>query len=131
MSGVHTVAEPENAWAGQGAVLLDIGGDIGALVVAMPPSLVGLEVEIRPLHGSRHHHGSGDHDHGHDHDGHEHLAHVAVVERPIGEGRLPSLVFGELEEGRYDLFEKGRPDDVALTVEVTGGLVTTATWPTP
>jgi hypothetical protein len=122
MTTVHSVAEPENAWAGQGAVLLDIGGDVGALVVAMPPALVGLEVEIRPLDGPHHHHG-------HDHDGHQHLAHVAVVERPVGEGRLPSLVFGELEEGRYDLFEKGRPDDVALSVVVTGGLVTTATWP--
>jgi hypothetical protein len=127
VNAVTTVPEPENGWAGQGAVLLDIGGDVGALVVAMPPSLVGLEVEIRPLDGS-HHHG---HEHGHDHDGHLHLAHVAVVERPVGEGRLPSLVFGELEEGRYDLFEKGRPDDVALSVDVTGGLVTTATWPMP
>ena len=26
----------ENPYAGQGAVLLDIGGDIGALVVEMP-----------------------------------------------------------------------------------------------
>jgi hypothetical protein len=29
-------AEPENAWAGQGAVLLDIGGDVGALVIGAP-----------------------------------------------------------------------------------------------
>ena len=45
------------------------------------------------------------------------------------EGRLPSLVFPALESGRYELFEKGRPDAVALWVEVTGGVVTTADWP--
>ncbi len=131
MSGVITevmpsAAEPENAWAGQGAVLLDIGGDVGALVVAMPESTLGLEVEIRPLDGQpvhphAHHHGDGH--------THEHLAHVAVVARPVAEGRLPSLVFPALESGRYELFEKGRPEAVALWVEVTGGVVTTADWP--
>ena len=126
-----TLAEPENAWAGQGAVLLDIGGDVGALVVAMPPSMVGLEVEIRPLDG---HDGQHDHDHehghghGHDH-GKDHLAHVAVVARPVGDGYQPSLVFADLAAGRYELFEKGRPDAVALRVEVTGGDVAGAEWP--
>jgi hypothetical protein len=131
MSGVITevrapATEPENAWAGQGAVLLDIGGDVGALVVAMPEPTLGLEVEIRPLdgqhvHAHAHHHGDGH--------THEHLAHVAVVARPVAEGRLPSLVFPALESGRYELFEKGRPEAVALWVEVTGGDVTRADWP--
>ena len=44
-------------------------------------------------------------------------------------GTVPSLVFGELTAGRYDLFEKGRPDDVVLTVDVDGGQVTAAAWP--
>ena len=122
MSTTAAVAEPENAWAGQGAVVLDIGGDIGALVVSMPESTVGLEVEIRPLDGQ---HVPG---HGHAHD-HEHLAHVAVVARPVGEGRLPSLVFPELASGRYELFEKGRGDSVALVVAVEGGAVTAVGWP--
>jgi hypothetical protein len=121
---IAAVAEPENAWAGQGAVLLDIGGDIGALVVAMPESTVGLEVEIRPLDG-QHVHG---HVHQHAHD-HAHLAHVAVVARPVADGNLPSLVFPELGSGRYELFEKGRPDAVALETEVVGGAVTSADWP--
>jgi hypothetical protein len=124
---IAAVAEPENAWAGQGAVLLDIGGDIGALVVAMPESTVGLEVEIRPLDGQ---HGHGhDHDHAHEHLAHEHLAHVSVVARPVADGSLPSLVFPELGSGRYELFEKGRPDAVALEAEVVGGAVTSADWP--
>ena len=41
----------ENPYAGQGPVLLDIGGDIGALLVTMPPELVGAEVAIRPIDG--------------------------------------------------------------------------------
>jgi hypothetical protein len=124
------VTEPENAWAGQGAVLLDIGGDVGALVVAMPTYLVGVEVEIRPLGGHAavaHDHAHG---HGHAHD-HGHLTHVGVVARPVGGGVLPSLVFGELVAGGYELFEKGCPDRVALRVDVTGGEVTSATWPEP
>jgi hypothetical protein len=123
-----TMAEGENAWAGQGAVLLDIGGDVGGLVVGMPASTVGLEVEIRPLDGNVHAHAHVPDDSPHDH-GHEHLAHVAVVARPVGAGRMPSLVFGELQTGSYELFEKGSPDDVALRVEVAGGAVTTADWP--
>ena len=98
----------------------------------MPRAMVDTEVEIRPVGPVAHHsHDGHDHDdHGHDHahdDGH--LAHVAVVERPVGDGTVPSLVFGELTAGRYDLFEKGRPDDVVLTLEVEGGRVATASWP--
>ena len=111
--------EPENAWAGQGAVLLDIGGDIGALIVAMPESTVGLEVEIRPLDGPDTEAAET----------HGHLAHVAVVARPVGDTHLPSLVFPELLSGRYELFEKGRPDAVALEVTVPGGAVAAAHWP--
>jgi hypothetical protein len=117
MSTAAVSAEPENAWAGQGAVLLDIGGDVGALVVAMPESAVGLEVEIRPAgHAVPRH-------------AHHHLAHVAVVARPVSGGHVPSLVFGELEAGRYELFEKGRHDEVALTATVCGGRVTAVDWP--
>jgi hypothetical protein len=32
----------ENPHAGQGSVMLDIGGDVGALVVTMPPELEGV-----------------------------------------------------------------------------------------
>lgn len=114
---------PENAWAGQGAVLLDIGDDVGALVVTMPPDTVGREVEIRPLDGR--------HQHRHAHAGrHDHLAHVAVVARPVGGGLQPSLVFGDLKAGSYELFEKGRPEAVALRAVVAGGEVTSVGWPT-
>jgi hypothetical protein len=122
----------ENPFAGQGAVLLDIGDDVGALVVTMPAAMVDTEVEIRPVGTAAGDHShaepAGGHVHGHTHGG-GHLAHVAVVERPVGDGTVPSLVFGELTAGRYDLFEKGCPDQVVLTAEVAGGQVATASWP--
>lgn len=113
----------ENPFAGQGAVLLDIGGDVGALVVTMPAALEGVEVEIRPT-GSHWH--DDDHGHGHGH-GHPHHPHVAVVNRPVADDQVPSLVFPELLEGSYELYEKNTRD-VHLTVRVRGGEVATATW---
>jgi hypothetical protein len=103
----------ENPHAGQGSVLLDIGGDIGALVVEMPASMAGVEVEIRPVGAAGH---AGHH------------PHVAVVERPTADGVVPSLVYPELVEGSYELYEKGT-DRVELTVSVDGGAVTDARWP--
>jgi hypothetical protein len=114
----------ENAWAGQGAVLLDIGGDVGALVVEMPSAMVGTEVEIRPLRRAK----TSSHQH-HGPDGHQHLAHVAVVRRPVAGGAVPSLVFSELTDGGYELFCKGHPESVTLRVDVVGGEVTTTDWP--
>jgi ABC-type Zn2+ transport system substrate-binding protein/surface adhesin len=138
----------ENPYAGQGSVLLDIGGDIGAVVVTMPASMDGEEIEIRPVgavdadrgqaHESSH---DQDHQHAHDHT-HEHshgdpLAqspshspwpHVAVVARPTPSGMVPSLVFSEVSEGRYELYV--RPHGaVQLTLDVVGGEVTQAAWP--
>ena len=101
----------ENPYAGQGSVLLDIGGDVGALVVHTHPGMLGTEVEIRPAGG--HHHQL------------HHLPHVAVVNRPVGGALVPSLVYPEVVEGRYELCVKGT-HDVLLTVDVTGGSVTTA-----
>ena len=43
----------ENPFAGQGPVLLDIGGDVGALVVEMPAALTGREIEICPVDGAK------------------------------------------------------------------------------
>jgi len=118
----------DNSHAGQGPVLLDIGGDIGALIVDMPAGLVGYEIEIRPVGttatGHHHHH---DDDHGHSHE-HGHLVHVGVVGRPANGRTLYSAVFGELHEGTYELYV--RPDGPGrLTETVRGGEVTEASWP--
>jgi len=108
----HTHPHEDNSHAGQGMVVLDIGGDVGALVVSMPESMLGEEIEVVT---------------GLEPEGH-HRPHVAVVPRPMGEEVVPSLVFPELVEGSYALVPKGT-DDVRLRVEVRGGEVTTAAWP--
>jgi hypothetical protein len=108
-------ARGENPWAGQGAVVLDIGGDIGALVVEAPAWMTGVEVEIRPE-------GEGAAPAGH------HRPHVAVVARPAGGRTVPSLVFPALSSGTYELCVKGS-ERAVLTARVEGGRVTRAAWP--
>ena len=117
----------DNSHAGQGAVLLDIGGDVGALVVTMPEDLLGQEIEIRPRGAGHHHHHAHADDTAHDH---SHFPHVAVTNRP-SDGRagapVPTAVFAELDEGEYELYV--RPDGpVQLTASVAGGEVTFAAW---
>jgi hypothetical protein len=83
----------ENPHAGQGMVVLDIGGDIGALVVSAPDAMSHVEIEICPsgarnsrpddggdwwqgewhAHADSAAHDQGHHDHGdHDHGHHDH-----------------------------------------------------------
>ncbi|MFD7159520.1 hypothetical protein ACFV9C_33315 [Kribbella sp. NPDC059898] len=125
------MAGEENPHAGKGSsVLLDIGGDIGALVITMPAELDGEEIELRPTgqpavavsHAAYHTHG-----HGHGHEGA--LPHVAVVPRPSPAGAVVhSAVFFEVPEGSYELYV--RPDGpVQLRADVAGGAVTEAVWP--
>ena len=131
----------ENPHAGQGMVVLDIGGDIGALVVSAQASMAGLEIEICPA-GARHDTPdegagwwAGDwHSHAHaagDRPEHAHSPawpHVAVIARPIVGGTEYSAVYPGLRQGRYDLWL--RPDEpTALTITVTGAQVTTVRWP--
>jgi hypothetical protein len=116
----------DNSHAGQGAVMLDIGGDVGALVLRMPRRLLGVEIEARPSDGSdAHSHGQG-----HGHGSHPHLPHVAVIERPVaGSARgVATAVFPELCEGRYEFYERPA-GSVALTLDVAGGVVNECRWP--
>ena len=57
-----------------------------------------------------------------------HHPHVAVVNRPVEGGQLPSLVFPEVREGTYGLYLKESAVR-RLTVTVAGGQVTSAEWP--
>lgn len=113
-----------NPHAGQGAVLLDIGDGIGALMVTMPEEMVGEEVEIESADPSID--ASLRRDHGHSH----HRPHVAVLPRPVpGGAQVPSLVFPALPVGEYRLFRKGS-DEVVMTVAVLDGRVALESWPT-
>jgi hypothetical protein len=126
----------ENPYAGQGPVLLDIGDDMGALVVVMPAGTEGLEVELRPAgataHGHGHPHGvAGAHHHGPDgtHVVGDHPAypHVAVVARPDRDGVVHTLVYPSVTEGEYELYVLPS-GPVAMTASVTGGQVTQHRW---
>jgi len=118
----------ENPYAGQGPVMLDIGDDIGAIVLHLPASLEGAEVEIEPADdaGAHDHAHDDGHDHTHDH-GHPHRPHVAVVGRPVGSGVAYSAVFPGLTEGRYALTIPGAAEPAL--VDVVGGQVTETAWP--
>lgn len=129
----------ENPHAGQGPVLLDIGGTVGALVVTMPASTDGLEVEMRPVRRARptrplstarvgpSSSAPGEPTHHHQHHAHAHI-HVGVVARPTSTGTVHALVYPSVEEGDYSLHPL--PDGPAvLTVRINGGTVTDARWP--
>ena len=64
MVHTHPHEHEDLSYAGQGAVLLDIGGDVGALIVHMPAELAGTEIEICPAGADRYA---------------EHRTHVAVL----------------------------------------------------
>ena len=110
----------ENPYAGQGSVLLDIGGDVGAVILHLPAAWEGDEVEYRRLGEPDAHHHEHLHDQDHDHD-HGHRPHVAVVGRPAGDRIAYSAVFPELVAGRYVL---SLPDGSVIDVDVEGGVVT-------
>ena len=110
----------ENPYAGQGSVLLDIGGDVGAVILHLPAAWEGAEVEYRRHGEPGAHQHTHDHHHDHDHD-HGHRPHVAVVGRPAGDRIAYSAVFPELVAGRYVL---SLPDGSEIDVDVEGGVVT-------
>jgi hypothetical protein len=120
----------DNSHAGQGPVVLDIGGDVGALVIIAPASMDGVEIEARPVGTTAGGHQRQPHDHDHDHEhGRHQLEHVAVLARPLPDGeRVYSAVFAGLTAGTYELYERPA-GPVRLTVSVTGGAVADAVWP--
>jgi hypothetical protein len=120
----------ENPYAGQGPVLLDIGGDIGAVVLHLPPEWEGAEVEYEREDGTtagdqQHEH---EHEHEHSHPAHAdphrpqsaHRPHVAVVGRPAAGRVAYTAVLPDLLAGRYRLT---LPDGSQLGVDVVGGEV--------
>jgi hypothetical protein len=92
-----------------GSVVLDIGGECGAAIVHAPPSLDGLEIEIRRR--------------GTAWDG----KHVAVRPRRIPDGVVYAALFPELIQGDYEVRVRGGgPDGPATPVAVHGGRVSQA-----
>jgi hypothetical protein len=136
----------ENPHAGTGAVVLDIGGEIGALVISAPGLPVGVEIEIcpagrrrdRPDDGRgwwdgewRHVHAPGSGGHSPGSGGHapgSAWPHVGVVARRTATGVERAAVFPGLREGRYELWLRPH-HPTALTATVRGGTVGRVEWP--
>lgn len=87
-----------------GPAVLDIGGDIGALVVMMRPEDRGRELHLRSDHVTP-------------------LAvHTGVWARHTPSGEITTAVFGELPAGSYEVLD---PSGSAIRrVRITGGELT-------
>ncbi len=75
--------------AATGSVMLDIGGDVGALVVHVDSPLLGHEVEARPVAAARR------------------PTHADVLERQTPHGPLYAVVISGLLAGRYTVWLDG------------------------
>lgn len=93
-----------------GTVILELGGDIGVLVLHAPAQLHGREIEItRRSPGPSHH------------------THSLVRERHTASGVGFAAVYPEVPAGTYTIWRD--PGTAAGTVTITGGQVARFYWP--
>jgi hypothetical protein len=119
-----------------GTVVLDIGGDIGALIILTGAELLRAELEISPVSddaedvfqaGDAHEHTHDGHTHSHTHDaGGPRRTHVAVRERHGPSGVRYAAIYPQLREGEYTIY--GTDGEPAETVRITGGEVAQLDW---
>ena len=94
--------------SGEATVVLDIGGDIGALVLHTPHELAGMEIDIFRV-------------------GEERPAmHTAVRARHLPGGHIHAAVYPTVPAGDYEV--RGLDALPALAVTIRGGCVTETTW---
>lgn len=89
------------------AVVLDIGDDIGALIVHAHPALHGREIEVSPA------------------DNAAKRIHTEVLERSANGATLYAAVFAELVAGDYSLWRDVFTDE---PVSIVGGAVSEVNW---
>lgn len=93
---------------GPGSVVLELGENIGALILATPPDLAGLEIEISPREGGP-------------------RTHSLVRERRTPRGTSYAAVYPALSAGEYTVWrEDGSP---AGQVTIRGGQASHFHWP--
>ena len=90
-------------------VVLELGGELGALVVYAGPGLLHDEIEISP---------AGDD---------ARRSHKDVLERVLGTRSVYAAVFDRLPAGSYTLWHRGRPG--ARDVAVRAGAIAELRWP--
>jgi hypothetical protein len=107
----HAAAHATGA-TGAGSVILELGGDIGVLVLHAPARLHGTEIEISSESGSG---------------PHERRTHSLVRERVTASGTSYAAVYPAVPAGRYTIWaDDGVP---AGTVVISGGEVASFRWP--
>ncbi len=105
----HAPSKTDHHSAGQGPTVLDIGDDVGALVLYTSAALVGTEIEISP-------------------DGAPNRRrHVAVHAREFPDETAYAAVYYGLTKGAYQLW--AADGSVALTASIEGNAVTESVWP--
>ena len=102
------MTEPALGPSGPGSVILEVGGDVGALVLETPPGLAGAEIEISPADGGA-------------------RTHSAVRPRHTPAGTRHAAVYPALPAGDYIIWQlDGSP---AGQVTVRGGQASRFSWP--
>lgn len=96
--------------SGIGTVLLDIGGDTGALIIHTGPECHGWEIEISPAHA-----------------GGPPRTHAAVRARHLGDRTIYSAVYDGLPAGEYDIWRDATTRVGRITV--AGAHVAEFRWP--
>ena len=110
---MHTHPEPNAAPSGSGTVVLELGPGAGTLVLHTPPELNGTEIEISQA-GDAGQHG--------------HRTHSMVRPRHVASGTRYAAVYPGLPPGEYTIWAQDEQTP-AVTVTVTEGVATTASWP--
>lgn len=104
MRGAAGSGSGENPGVQGGPLMLDIGGDVGALIVYVPDSFAGTEIEISVAGGAP-------------------FTHTGVHPRGVG-GRLnQTAVYPELAGGDYQLWHPTAGVLLGPVVHVDGGAV--------
>jgi hypothetical protein len=111
-------------------VMIDIGGDVGALIISTDESMHLAEIELSPVGDERAHEPVQAHDHGDGHahtHAHPHRTHVAVRERRGPSGVRYAAIYPSLVEGEYSVWELDGTT-VHTTVQIVGGRITELDW---
>ena len=89
------------------SVVLNIGGDVGALILYAPAGMDGQEVEISRARAAR--------------------THAVVRRRDAGNATVYAAVYPDLAAGDYAIWRDA--EHQATTATITGGSVTSCHWP--
>jgi hypothetical protein len=106
------MTEPVAGPSGPGTVIMDLGADVGALILFTPARMDGREIEI-----------SRDDDPG------ARRTHSQVRQRHVATVTRYAAVYPGLRAGQYTIWGDDRHP--AVTAVITGGQITSCRWPEP